>query len=281
MMKDSIDDISLEVFLNDISKLKASEVKDLIKNNLEFSFKHLVEVCNVLKMDNRKSVSDLSIYIEKEKNKKEAEIKRVRLLYEFDRSYGDIVCGVDEVGRGPLAGPIVGCAVILKNPENIEDLILEIDDSKKLTKIKREKLFDRITKECISYAIFEHSNQDIDNQGIAFCNNDIFLKAIDKLTVKPDCVLSDGYLVKNCKYKNYKVIKGDSKSAAIACASIIAKVYRDRLMEKFDLIYPGYGFASNVGYGSQSHIDSILEKGPCKIHRMSFLRGILSKKYKN
>lgn len=183
---------------------------------------------------------------------------------------------MDEVGRGPLAGPIVSCAVVLKSPECIEDMILEINDSKKLTKIKREKLAEEIKKRCIAYSIAEHSNKDIDRDGIAFCNNDIFLKAVSGLNIKVETVLSDGYPIKNFNGRNVAVVKGDTKSAAIACASIVAKVYRDKIMEEYSSVYPEYGFDHNVGYGSNDHIDALKKYGPTNIHRMSFLRNILN-----
>lgn len=271
-----ISNMTISDILTKTENMSASEIAELINENYKFCIDNQEEVCSILLKDKRKSVLSLAEKLRKQRVKFDGEIQRVKKLYDFDASYGKLVCGVDEVGRGPLAGPIVGCAVVLKNYETVEDLILDINDSKKLTKTKREEIFDEIMKRCVSYGIFEHSNKDIDNLGIAFCNNNIFLKSIGKLSVKPDIVLSDGFYVKGCTQKNVKVIKGDTKSAAIACASIVAKVYRDRLMEKYSEIYPGYGFESNVGYGSKKHIENILENGPCEIHRMSFLRNILS-----
>lgn len=265
-------------FLKEIDTLSALKVKALVKDNISICLENLDEVCRLLEDDKRKSVSEISIFLRKEKQKIDEEIVRVKALYDFDRSYGRVVCGVDEVGRGPLAGPIVGCAVVLKNDTSMDDIILEINDSKKLSIKKREELSEIIKKRCLSYAIFEHSNEDIDNLGLSFCNNNIFIEAIKGLNVQPEVVLSDGFFVKGCTFKNERVIKGDAKSAAIACASILAKVYRDNLMKEYDQLYPEYGFKDNVGYGSKNHVKALLELGPCKIHRMSFLRNILEER---
>ena len=198
-------------------------------------------------------------------------------MYEFDKSFGDynFVAGVDEVGRGPLAGPIVSCAVILDNKDLDNNIILGLNDSKKIPQKKREELAKIIKEKALAYYIAISSNEEIDNKGIAYSNNKVFLEACTSLKVKPDLVLSDGYLVKNLNIDNKHVIKGDTKSAAIAAASIVAKVYRDNLMNEYSNEYPGYYFEENSGYGTTKHIEGIKKLGPCKIHRMSFLKNIL------
>jgi ribonuclease HII len=150
-----------------------------------------------------------------------------------------------------------------------------INDSKKVSKINREKLSSIIKSYALSYAIAEIDNNTIDEKGIAWCNNQIFILSVNKLQIEPDLVLSDGYPIKNCKYRNEFTIKADEKSATVACASIIAKAYRDNLMEKNSKIYPCYGFDHNAGYGTKEHINAILENGPCPIHRKSFIRNIV------
>lgn len=198
-------------------------------------------------------------------------------MYEFDKAFGNYkyVAGVDEVGRGPLAGPIVACSVILDLNVLDEDLILYLNDSKKVKESKREELSEIIKEKAVSYSIAVSSNEEIDEKGIAFSNNKVFLDSCNSLTVKPDLVLSDGYLVKNIQIENKSVIKGDTKSASIAAASIVAKVYRDNLMKKYAEKYPYYDFEKNVGYGTPNHIEALKAYGKCEIHRNSFLTKLL------
>ncbi|MGB4589302.1 MAG: ribonuclease HII [Clostridiaceae bacterium] len=259
----------------DFSGQSVKFIKDFLKANLEEVLEHDEDYVMYLKEDSRKSVQELADFLLKESARREAEISRVTALYNFDMKYGKIVCGVDEVGRGPLAGPIVGAAVVLKPGSDLENLILGINDSKKLSKAKREELDVMIREKALSYAIHEMSNLDIDRLGISYCNHEIFRGAIRNLSVKPELVLSDGYKVKDYEGANLALIKGDSLSASIACASIIAKVHRDRLMEKLDAFYPEYGFKSNVGYGSKDHIDAIRRLGPTPLHRMSFITNFI------
>lgn len=227
--------------------------------------------------DSRKNVQSLGKKIINSYNKKQKEIARVRKLYEFDKRFGNIIiAGVDEVGRGPLAGPIVGAAVILDlNAINDTDLILGVNDSKKVSAKKREELSKIIKQKALAYEIALLDNNEIDKKGISWCNNEIFRIACSKLKVKPELVISDGYSVKGLNIRNNYIIKGDAQSVSIACASIIAKVYRDALMHKLSKLYPQYGFQSNVGYGSREHIDAIKKYGVCPIHRMSFLKNII------
>lgn len=204
------------------------------------------------------------------------ETERVQKLYDFDikNSACVLAAGVDEVGRGPLAGPIVAAAVVLDLKSS--NLILGINDSKKLSKKRREELSDKIKESALEYNIAEIDNTYIDKMGISWCNNEVFKKAVLGLKRIPDLVLVDGYPIKNFNIENKYFIKGDTKSASISCASIIAKVYRDKLMEKYSSIYKEYGFEKNAGYGTRQHIEAIKKCGPTKIHRMSFLKKILS-----
>ncbi|SFC73356.1 ribonuclease HII [Clostridium uliginosum] len=269
-------------FLNcDISELSFKKVKDEISNisiAKNYKCKQLIDIIEILLNDKRKNVSSLGKHLQKELNAYLGEVERVNSMYEFDKSFEGYKCvaGVDEVGRGPLAGPIVACAVVLDLNILEEDLILYLNDSKKLNSAKREELAEVIKEKALAYNIGISSSYEIDEKGISFSNNKIFLDACNSLKVKPDLVLSDGYLVKNIKIDNKAVIKGDTKSACIAAASILAKVYRDELMKEYALKYPYYDFENNMGYGTQKHIDGLKKYGKCAIHRDSFLTKILS-----
>ncbi len=265
----------------DLKEMKSQEVKDWVKNILkedilEDDYKLILEA---LKNDNRQTVKNLSSVIHKFLIDREKELSRVTGMYDFDRQFKTYtyLAGVDEVGRGPLAGPIVAASVILNlNCIDDRDLILKIKDSKKLSIKMREELSLVIKEKALCYNIAEISNEEIDLKGIAWCNNEVLRRAVMGLNVKPSLVLSDGYAIKDCTIENEFVIKGDVKSASIACASIIAKVYRDNLMTEYSNIYPQYGFDKNSGYGTKSHIDAIKSYGYTKLHRISFLKNILN-----
>lgn len=270
----------IELLKKDIESLSYKEIKSIVdeiniieeKNNAE-----LVYLIDKLALDKRKNVKALGEKILKEKDKIKKEYERIKKMYNFDKGFGDYkyIAGVDEVGRGPLAGPIVACAVILDLNALEDELILYLNDSKKISEKKREELAKEIKEKAIAYYISEKSNLEIDEKGIAYCNNYIFLEACTSMNVKPDLILSDGYLIKGINIENKSVIKGDAKSASIAAASILAKVYRDNLMKEYAKKYPYYFFDENVGYGTTKHIEGIKEFGTCDIHRMSFLKNIL------
>ena len=181
------------------------------------------------------------------------------------------VCGVDEAGRGPLAGPVVACAVIL--PKDCK--ILYINDSKKLSEKKREELYDVIMKEALAVGIGYATHTRIDEINILQATYEAMREAISKLEVKPDILLNDAVTIPGVDVRQIPIIKGDAKSMSIAAASIIAKVTRDRLMVEFDKAYPEYHFAENKGYGSAVHIAAIKEVGPSPIHRQSFIKNFL------
>lgn len=269
---------------SDVEKLNFNEIKEIIselKNNYkEYNFQEIINsnVITVLKMDERKNVQGLLEGYFKFIDKLSKEILRVKTMYDFDMSFGkyDFIAGVDEVGRGPLAGPIVSAAVILDlNYKSYKDLLLGIKDSKKLSAKLREELSEIIKEKALYYSFSAINNDIIDSSGISWSNNEIFRDAISKLDLKPNLVLSDGYGIKNFNIENRYVIKGDAKSASIACASIIAKVYRDKIMNEYSKLYPYYGFEKNSGYGTEEHIQAIKKYGTCKIHRNSFLKNIL------
>lgn len=259
----------------EIEDLNVKEIKLYIKENLEEIILSPDSFMGELMEDKRKSVNKLGLSIRKEIEKREKEFLRVKNLYDFDRKFNKILCGVDEVGRGPLAGPIVAAAVVLKTNSLDEDLIFGLNDSKKISKKNREKLDLIIKEKALDFSIYEVSNKDIDRYGISRCNNEAFKGAIRNLTLKPDLVLSDGYKVRGYEGENIAIIKGDYKSASIAAASIIAKVYRDNLMEEYGKDHKEYSFDTNSGYGSKEHIEAIKKYGKLDIHRESFIKNII------
>ena len=177
------------------------------------------------------------------------------------------IAGVDEVGRGPLAGPVVCASVIMP----LDDIIEGVDDSKKITEKKREKLFEVIKEKAIAYSICEISQEEIDRINILNAVKKCMTMAVETLSVKPDITLVDGVdtnLNLNAEY----IVKGDSKSYTIGCASILAKVYRDNLMKEYAKEFPEYAFEKHKGYGTKVHIEKIKEIGPCKLHRRTFIK---------
>ena len=179
-----------------------------------------------------------------------------------------LVCGVDEAGRGPLGGPVCAAAVILP-PELV---ISGLNDSKKLTDKKRRELYDVITAEAVSYGIAFASEKEIDEINILQATFLAMARAMEKLTPQPELALIDGNRAKDFGLPVRTIVKGDSLSASIAAASILAKVTRDRLMEQYDEAYPQYGFAVHKGYGTKRHYEALREFGPSPIHRMTFLK---------
>ncbi len=181
------------------------------------------------------------------------------------------ICGVDEAGRGPLAGPVCAAAVILP-----KDCIIDgVNDSKKLTEKKRESLFDIIKNTAVSYSIAFSSVEEIEELNILNATMLAMKRAVEGLDVPADYAMIDGNKIPPLDIPAEYIIKGDANSMSIAAASILAKVSRDRLCAEYDKDYPQYGFAKHKGYGTKLHREMILKYGPCKIHRMSFLKKIL------
>ena len=199
----------------------------------------------------------------------EMEVARSKELQKYEQEYAayEYVCGIDEVGRGPLAGPVVAGAVIL--PKNCD--ILYINDSKKLSEKKREELYDIIMERAVSVGIGYSTPERIDEINILQATYEAMREAIGKLAVMPDLLLNDAVTIPQVSVRQVPIIKGDAKSISIGAASIVAKVTRDRLMVQYDEVYPEYGFASNKGYGAQVHVDALRKYGPCPIHRRSFI----------
>ena len=183
------------------------------------------------------------------------------------------VCGVDEAGRGPLAGPVCAAAVIL--PENT--IIEGVNDSKKLSEKKREALFDVIKEQALSYSIAFASVEEIEKMNILNATMLAMKRAVERLDVKADYAMIDGNRLPNLDIDSEFIIKGDAKSMSIACASILAKVSRDRLLYKYAEEFPEYSFDKHKGYGTKVHVETLKKYGPCKYHRLSFLTKILNK----
>ena len=207
---------------------------------------------------------------ERRQEKLKAERERLEGMRVYERRYRErgTLCGIDEVGRGPLAGPVVAGAVIL--PEDCE--ILYLNDSKKLSEKKRELLYDEIMEKAIAVGIGAVSPKRIDESNILQATYEAMRIAISRLSVRPDLLLNDAVTIPQVDIPQVPIIKGDAKSVSIAAASIIAKVTRDRMMVQYEDLYPGYEFASNKGYGSARHIAALKEIGPCPIHRRSFIK---------
>ena len=205
--------------------------------------------------------------------KLEAEKQRIEAMREYEEMYDTFsyICGIDEAGRGPLAGPVVAGAVILPKGKRI----LYVNDSKKLSEKKRDELFDVIKEEALSYGIGIVSPERIDEINILQATYEAMRMAIDNLEVRPDILLNDAVTIPKIDILQVPIIKGDAKSISIAAASIIAKVTRDRLMVEYDKVMPEYGFASNKGYGAAAHIEALKKYGPSPIHRATFIKNFI------
>ncbi|WP_022760205.1 ribonuclease HII [Butyrivibrio sp. AD3002] len=231
--------------------------------------------CQRYEADDRAGVKKLIESAKKHITAIENEKKRLYEMRSYERLHAGkkYICGIDEVGRGPLAGPVYAAAVIL--PADAE--ILYINDSKKLSEKKREELYQEIMEKAVSVGIGFSTHERIDEINILQATFEAMAKAVDNLSVKPDILLIDAVHIPQLEaYPQESIIKGDAKSVSIAAASIIAKVTRDRLMAELDSKYPGYGFSHNKGYGSADHIAALRQIGPCEIHRKSFIKNFLN-----
>ncbi len=191
-------------------------------------------------------------------------------MLDYEKKFNcKLIAGVDEVGRGPLAGPVVCACVIM--PMESEKIIEGVNDSKKLSAKKREELFDKIVDIAISYSIVEIDEKKIDEINILQATKLGMKRAVENLKVMPDLVLVDAVKI-DVALPQENIIKGDALSYNIAAASILAKVHRDRMMENFDMKYPEYGFAKHKGYGTKAHIEALKKYGKCEIHRETFIK---------
>jgi len=246
--------------------LSLKEIKAILK---ETPIEKLSDVIGSFRDDERSTVQKELDSAAKRYDKYLNELKRLEIMAEYEEKYSEyaFICGIDEVGRGPLAGPVVAGAVILPKGSRIP----YINDSKKLSESKREELYDIIMSEAVSTGIGSASWERIDEINILNATYEAMREAISKLDPSPDILLNDAVTIPEVDIRQIPIIKGDAKSMSIAAASIIAKVTRDRLMVEYDKKYPGYGFADNKGYGSAAHIAALKEMGPTPIHRKSFI----------
>ena len=242
------------------------DIKIKIANTADEELPGIIEIYS---SDERGGVQKLVEGARKRYDKLLAEKRRIYELRSFERQFPDLqfICGIDEVGRGPFAGPVVAGAVIL--PKDLE--ILYINDSKKLSEKVRERLYDEISEKAVSAAVGIVDARRIDEINILQATYEAMRQAISKLSPKPELLLNDAVTIPGVDIKQVPIIKGDAKSISIGAASIYAKVTRDRMMKEYDALYPEYGFAANVGYGTAAHIEALKKYGPCPVHRRSFI----------
>ncbi|MBR7090609.1 MAG: ribonuclease HII [Lachnospiraceae bacterium] len=244
-------------------------ISDIKKRLAETDDESLPYVMSLYEKDDRSGVVKLLEAARKRYDKLLAEKKRIYDLGEYERRYSDhmFICGIDEVGRGPFAGPVVAGAVIL--PRDCD--ILYINDSKKLSEKVRERLYDEIKEKAVSAAVGIVEPARIDEINILQATYEAMRIAVSKLDPAPDLLLNDAVTIPGVDIMQVPIIKGDAKSISIGAASIFAKVTGDRLMLEYDKQYPEYGFAKNVGYGTAEHIAALKKYGPTPIHRRSFI----------
>lgn len=227
----------------------------------------------VYSSDDRAGVKKLVSAYRKKEEALQKERMRLEDMRSFEHKYStySLICGIDEAGRGPLAGPVVAGAVIL--PKDCE--ILYLNDSKKLSPAKREALYDEIMEKAEAVGVGMASPARIDEINILQATYEAMREAVYNLGVTPELLLNDAVTIPDVSIPQVPIIKGDAKSVSIAAASIIAKVTRDRLMVQYDEILPGYGFARHKGYGSKDHIEAIRRLGPTPIHRQTFIKNFV------
>ena len=249
----------------------AAKIKEILQ---AASMEKLPEFIAEYENDPRSGVQKLVSSAQKKIDALEKERQRIENLKKYEKEYAQYtyICGIDEVGRGPLAGPVVAGAVIL--PKDCD--ILYINDSKQLSEKKREELYDVITKKYLVDEINPKqgyaSPERIDEINILQATYEAMREAVGKLDPAPDLLLNDAVTIPGVEIRQVPIIKGDAKSISIGAASIVAKVTRDRLMEQYADVFPEYDFASNKGYGSAAHIAALKEYGPTPIHRHSFIK---------
>lgn len=255
--------------IEEIRSMKAKEIRSVFDSLKEDEYQEFI---SVFSLDERKSSQMLCSRLEKKIEKLREEDLRLEAISKYENeaylSGYECVAGIDEVGRGPLAGPVVAAVVILKKGTKIRG----INDSKKIAEPKREELYDIIIDQALDYGIGMATPQEIDEHNILNATYIAMRRAIGKLRHKPDCLLNDAVRIPGVDIHQVPIIKGDSKSISIGAASIVAKVTRDRMMYDYDREYPGYNFSSNKGYGTTDHYDGIRSRGRCPIHRESFLK---------
>lgn len=253
----------------------AKSISEIKKEFEAVDIEYIMPVLDEYRDDTRGGVVKLIASFEKKYAKLEEEKARIQLMKTFENQYAEYeyVGGIDEVGRGPLAGPVVAAVVIL--PKDCE--ILYVNDSKKLSEKKREELYDIILEQAVDYGIGIVYQDEIDELNILQATYKAMRIAISNLAKKPDVLLNDAVTIPGVDEDVIQVpiIKGDAKSLSIAAASIVAKVTRDRMMVEYAKEYPEYGFDGNKGYGAKAHIGAIKEIGPCPLHRRTFIKNFI------
>lgn len=246
------------------------EIKEILEQT---AMSALPKILQRYACDERSGVQKLVERYRKKYENYGKEWDRLENMLTYERMYAEnqIICGIDEAGRGPLAGPVVAAAVILPK----ETKIWYLNDSKQLSPKKREELYAEIMEKAVSVGVGVVNAERIDEINILQADYEAMRMAVNKLSPVPDILLNDAVRIPQLSMEQVPIIKGDAKSLSIAAASVIAKVTRDRMMEHYDEWYPHYGFAANKGYGSQKHIEALKEYGACPIHRKTFIRNFL------
>lgn len=256
-------------------KESISTIKNIFKSINDNDVISLEKFISEYNTDERAGVQSIVTQAQKKIIAYNNEVERSKKMLAFENKYKEMgyeyICGIDEVGRGPLAGPVVTCAVILP----VDEMILGLNDSKQLSKKKREELYDIIIEKAVCYSIGINSPERIDEINILQATYEAMRMSINNMKVKPDLLLNDAVKIPEVDIHQVPIIKGDTLSASIAAASIVAKVTRDRMMQEYDKLYPGYDFASNVGYGAVKHIEALKTNGPCAIHRKTFIKNFI------
>ena len=255
--------------------MKEKNIKDIKEEYLSVPEEQIPAFIEEYIRDGRPGVAKIIGQAQKRMEKLRVERERTEKLKEYEHQYESRyhhICGIDEVGRGPLAGPVVAAAVIL--PRDCD--ILYINDSKKLTATRRVELYEVIMAKAEAVGIGVVSPDRIDEINILQATYEAMRQAVEELSVAPDLLLNDAVTIPGIPVPQVPIIKGDAKSISIGAASIIAKVTRDRMMEEYDKLFPGYGFAKNKGYGTSEHIDALRIAGASPIHRRSFIGHFVS-----
>ncbi|MCD7737085.1 MAG: ribonuclease HII [Lachnospiraceae bacterium] len=249
-------------------------IKEIKSEFVQAGESELLQLFQIYGSDSRSGVSGLIAQYRKKLERLGAERERLESMRVYEHEYEELglVCGIDEAGRGPLAGPVVAGAVIL--PKNCE--ILYLNDSKKLTAARRDELFDEIRSKAIAWGVGMASPQRIDEINILQATYEAMRDAVSMLDPQPVVLLNDAVTIPLIPYRQVPIIGGDGKSLSIAAASVMAKVTRDRLMVEYDKLMPEYGFASHKGYGSAAHIEALKKYGPSPIHRKTFIKNFIA-----
>lgn len=249
-------------------------ITEIKQELLRISLEDYEDFIEKYETDARKGVQNIVASAKNKLKKLELERERLEKMTVFEKKYRGqytVICGIDEAGRGPLAGPVVAGACILPKEEEI----LYLNDSKKLSPARREELYEEITGKALAWSVGIASPERIDQINILQATYEAMRSAIDELKITPDILLVDAVTIPNVQTKQMGIIKGDAKSISIAAASILAKVTRDRMMDQYDEVYPEYRFVKHKGYGTAEHINALKKYGPCPIHRRSFIQNLI------